>query len=230
MSVRLESLLDAVGDGVNEPIYLVSGNLVLAEPTARKLAEALAERGGAEVEVVRRPSRLGDLLGDLRTYSLFAGCRVMLVVESALLADRGAAAALVDEVAEALPVSSEDAELDRSERAAAGRLLQILRLFEIDPYNGPPAEVLARLPAWTFEGGRAKGRRKRTKGKVETLRTELAALLEKARLSGLQGSGEGESLALTTTQAHPPLAERCVEPVLEVPEKRGVGDGEGRAQ
>lgn len=187
----LESILASLDEGANEPVYLVAGDLMLAEPLGRKLADAIAVRGDARVEVVRRPPRLGDLLGDLRTYSLFAGCRVMLVVESALLADRRAAAALLDEVTEVLPISAVDAELDRKERAAAGRLLQVFRLFEIDPYAGAPNEVVARLPAWAFEGGGAR-QRKRTKAKVEELRTETARLLEMARLAGLQGSAESD--------------------------------------
>jgi DNA polymerase-3 subunit delta len=191
MSASVDSIVAALKQGGNEPVYLVTGNLVLAEPAGRQLAEALAARGNAEVEVIRRPSRLGDLLGDLRTFSLFAGCRVMLVIESALLADRKAAASLVDEVAEALPVSEREAELDRKERAAAGRLLQVLRLFEIDPYAGAPGEILARLPEWALQGGAPKGR-KRAKAKVEELRTQMARLLEMARLAGLSGSAESD--------------------------------------
>lgn len=188
----VESILESLGEGSNEPVYLVSGNMVLAEPAARKLAEGLAGRGDAQIEVVRRPTKLGDLMGDLRTYSLFAGCRVMLVLESALLADHKAAAELMDQVAEALPVASADVEMDRSERAAAGRLLQVLRLFEIDPYGGSAQEVLARLPAWSLEGGGGKGKRKRAKAKVESLRTDLVALLDRARASGLHGTAESD--------------------------------------
>jgi DNA polymerase-3 subunit delta len=191
VSTSLESILASLKQGGNEPVYVVTGNLVLAEPAAKKLADALAARGDADVEVIRRPPRLGDLLGDLRTFSLFAGCRVMLVVESALLADRKAAASLIDEIAEALPLSQGEAELDRKERAAAGRLLQVLRLFEIDPYAGAPAEILVRLPEWALQGGAAKGR-KRAKAKVDELRTQMARLLEMARLAGLSGSAESD--------------------------------------
>ncbi len=191
MSTSLEAIIASLEQGGNEPVYLVSGNLVLAEPAAKKLAEALAVRGNADVEMIRRPPRLGDLLGDLRTFSLFAGCRVMLVIESALLADRRAAAGLIDEIAEALPVSQTEAELDRKERAAAGRLLQVLRLFEIDPYAGAPAEILARLPDWALQGGSSK-RRKRAKAKVDELRSQMGRLLEMARLAGLSGSAESD--------------------------------------
>lgn len=193
MSRALESLLEGLDEGPNEPVYLVSGNPVLAEPAARRLADRLAARGDAEVEVFRRPSRLSDLLGDLRTFSLFAGCRVFLVVESALFADRSAAAELVDQAVEALPVASDDADLDRPERTAASRLLQVLRLFEIDPYAGAPSDVLAALPTWVYQGAPVKGRRKRGKAKVEELRDGLAPLLEKARRAGLSGAAESDT-------------------------------------
>jgi len=202
MTASLESIVRSLEEGANEPIYLVSGNPVLAEPVARKLADAIAARGDANVEVVRRPSRLGDLLGDLRTYSLFGGCRVMLILESALLADRRAAAALVDEIVEALPVSAAEAELDRKERAAAGRLLQVFRLFDVDPDAGDAAEVVARLPAWALEGGGTGGGRKRSKGKVEALREELAGLLEMAHRAGLQGSAESDLAGLAEILDH----------------------------
>lgn len=192
MNASLESLLEGLEEGPNQPVYLISGNPVLAEPAARRLADRLAERGDGEVEVVRRPTKLSDLLGDLRTFSLFAGCRVILVVESALFADRGAAAALIDQVADSLPVSAEDAEMDRGERTAAGRLLQVLKLFELDPYGGAPADVLSALPPWVLEGARVKGRRKRSKAKVEELRESLTPLLEKARRAGLTGSAESD--------------------------------------
>lgn len=198
MRSSLESLLESLEEGPNEPVYLVSGNPVLAEPAAQRLAERLAARGDAQVEIVHRPTRLADLLGDLRTFSLFAGCRVILVVESALFADRRAAAALLDQAIECLPIGAEDAELDRSERAAAGRLLQVLRLFDLDPYGGAPGEVLAALPGWVLEGGQAKGRRKRTKAKVEELRGGLAPLLEKARRAGLSGSAESDVAEIGT--------------------------------
>ncbi len=190
-SRTVESLLAALENDDPQPVYLVSGNLVLAEPAARRLAEGIAERGGAQVDVVRRPGRLGDLLGDLRTFSLFAGCRVLLVVESAIFADHRAAAELIDQVLEETPVS-DDTELSRGERAAAGRLLQVLRLFELDPYEGGAAELIARLPGWALEGGQGKGKRKRTKAKVTSAAEELAALLDKARAAGLQGTAESD--------------------------------------
>ena len=240
MSATIESALAALEDGPNEAIYLVSGNLVLAEPAAKRLAEALAARGGAQVEVNRHPPRLTDALGDLRTFSLFAGCRVLLVVESALLADHRAAADLLDQVIESLPVSA-DEELSRTEMTAAGRLLQVLRLFELDPYDGVSAEVIARLPDWGLQGGQAKRGRKRAKGKLAELRAELARLLDKARQAGLRGSAESDIAEMADILDHglPPghalvMAESSVSvdhPLVTALAKRGafieVGHVEG---
>lgn len=218
MNATVESVLAALESEPNEPVYLISGNPVLAEPAAKRLAEALAGRGGAQVEVIRRPTRMSDLLGDVRTFSLFAGCRVMLVVESAMLADHRAAADLLDTVLESVPVST-DEELSRSEHAAAGRLLQVLRLFELDPHEGSAAELVARLPEWALQGGQGSGRRKRTKSRVTELRGELARLLDKARLADLHGSAESDlaELADIVEKGLPPghalvMAESAVSP------------------
>jgi DNA polymerase-3 subunit delta len=196
MTATIDSLLADLGSGPPQPVYLVSGNPVLAEPAARRLAEAIAAAGGAQVDVVRRPGRLGDLLGDLRTFSLFAGCRVLLVIESAMLADHRAAAELVDQVLHEAPEQeaspSGEQELTRPERSAAARLLQVLRLFEIDPYDGGAGELVGRLPAWALEGAGGRGRRKRTKAAVAAARERLAALLEAARAAGLRGTAESD--------------------------------------
>ena len=197
MSATVDSVLAALEDGSNEPIYLVTGNLVLAEPAAARLAESLAARGEAQVEVLRHPARLAEALGDLRTFSLFAGCRVMLVIESALLADHRAAADLVDQVLDDLPPAG-DGELSRAERSVAGRLLQVLRLFEIDPYEGTAGEVIARLPDWALQGGQARGGRKRPKGKLSGLRDGLTELLLRAREAGLRGSAESDLAELSS--------------------------------
>jgi DNA polymerase-3 subunit delta len=230
VSPTVDAVLVALEGAANEPIYLVSGDLVLAEPAARRLAEALAARGQAQVETLRRPARLADALGDLRTYSLFAGCRVMLVVESALLADHRAAAELLDAVAEELPAAA-DGELGRGERAAASRLLQVLRLFELDPYHGAAAETIARLPDWALAGGRSRGR-KRAKREVEALRDALAPLLDRARTAGLYGSAESDvaELAHILDNGLPPghalvMAESAVapeHPLVAALDKRGA--------
>jgi hypothetical protein len=183
-------------------IALIQGDLVIAEPAARRVAGALARSLGldpAAVESHRRPPSLGPILQDLRTFSLFASAKVVLAVDTALFADRGAAASLVDEAEEVLPVASggEGAgPLAPRERQAASRLLQALRLFELDPYAGTPERALGELPAWALEGGPGR-RSRRGKRQVEDLRAGLAALLEAARREGLQGMGEGDLAGLS---------------------------------
>jgi hypothetical protein len=179
------------------PVCLVTGDLVLAEPAAGQIAAALASRVGCAVATHRRPADLLSLLADLKTYSLFAPGKVVLAVDTAVLADRSAAAALVDDAYEGMPGvpaaappsgSGEEGSLGGRERTAAVRLLQALHLFDIDPYRGSAEEAVAELPAWALEGG--PGRKgKRGKRQVEELRAGLAALLAAARREGLQGAG-----------------------------------------
>lgn len=178
-----------------ESVVLVRGDLVLAEPLAVRLAEGLAAARGCPAETRRRPPSLGPVLADLRTFSLFATGKVTLVVASALLADRSAAAELLDEAAEVLPLPSSG--VGPREREAGSRLIQALRLFGQDPEgNAPASAVLAALPEWALQGGkayrRAHGERGRGKRQVEDLRSGLVALLEGAREAGLQGFAEGD--------------------------------------
>jgi hypothetical protein len=180
----------AGGAHASESVFLVRGELLLAEPLAVRLAEAMAAARGCPVELRRRPSELGSILADLRTYSLFGGGKVTLVVASAVFADRSAAADLLDEAAEVLPLAGR--ELGVREREAGSRLLQALRLF------GQAAEsaALANLPEWALQGGRAyrraHGERGRGKKQIEELRSGLANLLERALEVGLQGFAEGD--------------------------------------
>ncbi len=206
---------------------------MLAEPAAARLARALAERFGCEVETQVRPIRLSPILGDLRTFALFSSAKVLLVVETGALADRSAAASFVDEAAEVVPVRSggRDQELSPGERRAGIALLQAIRLFELDPLEGDPADLLGRLPDWVFQGGSRVGR-KRTKKRVATLREDLADLLSAARASGLHGFGEDElsELAAIVREGLPPghvlvLAESSVasdHPVVKALEERGA--------
>jgi len=177
----------------------VVGELVLAEAAAQRLAEGLAARSGCRLQVHRHPPRLSPLFEDLRTFSLFEPAKVLLAVDTALLADKAAAADLVDQAAVALPLADgggEGSELGSGERQAASRLVQALRLFGVDPRAGEPAEALAGLPAWALEGGAAfrRGRSGRGRGKrqVEELRDGLATLLAAAREAGVGGHAEGE--------------------------------------
>jgi hypothetical protein len=188
------------------PVAVVAGELVLAEPAALRLARAAAERAAAgasgsatrpadsAIQVHRHPPRLGPLLQDLRTYSLFSSAKVFVVVDSAVLADRSAAADLVDQAAEALPLAAGEA--GESERRAASRLLQALRLFGIDPDHGEPPAVVDGLPDWALAGGaayrKAKSGRGRGKNQVEALKEGLVELLAAARDLGLSGFAPGE--------------------------------------
>lgn len=183
-------------EGGKAQVCLVHGDLVLAEPAAVRAAEALARVHGLpadRIETHRHPSSLAPVLQDLRTYSLFGGAKVLLVVDTAVFADRNAAAGLIDEAAEALPLSAPGGSLGARERQAASRLVQALHLFDADPAAGSPERVLAKLPAWAFEGDRrGRGGRARGKKQVEELRAGLAALLEAAVREGIQGMGEGD--------------------------------------
>jgi len=191
----VESILKELAKGKVQPLYLVGGDLVLAEPAAKRLAEGLAARVGCEVETHRRPAALNDLLADLKTFSLFASAKVLLVVDTALFSDRRAAADLVDQAEEGLPHEA-GVELDGAAREAASRLLQAIRVFGVDPKAGTAEEALESLPKWAFEGGQARRKRHRNrprgKRQVADLRDGLALLLESARAVGLQGFAEGD--------------------------------------
>ena len=206
------------------------GDLVLAATAGERLAAALAAPGAA-VETHRRPPSLAPLLADLRTFSLFVSAKVVLAVDTAVLADRGAAALLIDDAREALPLPAglADRPLAPRERLAASRLLQALRLFDVDPDDGPAAAAVERLPDWALEGGKAGGKRRRPS---EELRAGLAGLLEAARRDGLRGSGDGDLAELSDVVRGglPPghvlvLAERTIaagHPLLALLEEQGT--------
>ena len=192
----LDRLLKAVAGGGPRPVYVIHGDLTVAEPPAEKLAHAVAEKAGGQVETHRRPTDFAAILQNLRTYSLFGGGKVVLAVDSAIFADRSAAAELIDQAEEALPVSGE---LDGKGRECASRLLQALRVFGLD--LGPdPAEVIAALPKWALEGGAAfrkkRSGRGRTAKQTAALRDGLTKLLEAASAAGLEGYAEGDLAAL----------------------------------
>ena len=202
MAGAVESFLAGLRRGPRPQVCLVHGDLVLAEPAAVRVAEILAEAFGCppdRIETHRRPPSLAPLLQDLRTYSLFATAKVVLAVDTAVFADRAAAAELIDDAAEALPMASgEGRAFSARERHAASRLFQALHLFDLDPYAGPPERLLGELPAWVLEGARrGKGARARTKKQVEELRAGLAVLLEAARNGGIQGAGDSDVGALS---------------------------------
>ncbi len=193
---RLTTPGAAGGAGARRPdVCLVSGDLVLAVPAAERIAETLAAAIGCTVEIHRRPTSIAPLLADLATYSLFAPGKVLLAVDTAVLADRSAAAGLIDDAQEGIPTGGstggskgETHGLGARERQAAVRLLQALHLFDVDPYARSAEEAIGELPAWALEGGPGR-RAKRGKRQLEELKAGLVALLEAARREGLQGTG-----------------------------------------
>jgi hypothetical protein len=243
LAESIENFLTRLTRGGQPPqVCLVHGDLVMAEPAARRVAEALARAAGlgaAAVEVHRRPASLSPLLQDLRTFSLFATGKVLLASDSAVFADRGAAGELIDDAADVVPVAADGHSLSARERQAASRLLQALHLFDINPYTGEPERALAELPAWVLEGGKAR-KAKRGKKQVEELRSSLAGLLAAARREEIQGTGEGDltELSEVVRQGLPPghvlvLAESAVatdHPIVRLLEERGAVLGVGRIE
>jgi DNA polymerase-3 subunit delta len=195
----VEALIERVAAGTVEPVYLLVGDAVLTEPAAQRLGAAIAESSGAQLSTRRRPASLGPVLQDLETYSLFGTGKVVVVTETALLADRSAAADLIDQAAEQLPIDG-DAELGEKAREAGGRLLLALRLFGVDPRASAPADVVGALPSWALAGGRAmrgnRGGRGRGKKQVADLAGHLAELLAAALEAGLVGWAEGDAAEL----------------------------------
>jgi hypothetical protein len=245
MSSSVETFLTRLSkSGQTLQVCLVHGDLVMAEPAAQRISEALAQAAGlasGAVEVHRRPPSMSPLLQDLRTYSLFSPGKVLLATDSAVFADRNAAGELIDDAAEVVPLGGgEDRSLSARERQGASRLLQALHLFDVDPYAGPAERALAELPAWVLEGGKAKrgGGRGRGKKQVEDLRASLAGLLEAARREGLQGMGDSDLSELTEAvrgglpQGHAlVLAEASVaadHPLVRLLEERGAVLGVGQ--
>lgn len=244
MPESLETVLGSIDEGRIGPLYLVSGDRVLAEPAAIQIGQVLGKAVGCEPEVHRRPADLGAVLADLKTYSLFAPAKVVVVIDSSVLADSGAAAELLDETLEALPLSTQPTELSGAERRAAGRLLQTLRLFKIDPEAGTSEEVLSSLPPWALKGGiqyrKAHGNRPRGPRQVEELKAQLAELLEAALASGLRGWAESDlgELADVAARGLPErhalvLAESAVakqHPLVDTLEEQGVLVSVGRVE
>lgn len=191
----MEQITTRIGEGRAAPLYLVVGDRVLAEPAAIRIGEELARAAGCELEVYRRPAELGSLLADLKTYSLFAPAKVVVAVETAVLADAAAAAQLIDEALEVCPVRLEEEEgLNERQRRCARRLLQTLRLFQLDAPSGRSAEVIGALPDSVLQGAVKSGGRRRRRGRkqIEEARENLSGLLEAALAAGLEGWAETE--------------------------------------
>ena len=193
----LETVLEAVDSGRRQPLYLVTGDRVLAEPAAIQLGERLAAQAGCEAEVHRRPESLGSILTDLRTFSLFSAAKVAVVVDSAVLADLAAASSLLAEAVRELPVAAGDS-LPPGGRRAAARLLQVLRLYQIDPQTGDTSEVVDQLPVPAFAG---KSGRKPSAARLQEVKGGLADLLAAARADGIEGRADTD-LALLAEAHH----------------------------
>ncbi len=189
--------LERIGRGERKPLYLVEGEQVLADREARRLADALAEAAGCKVTEWRRPADLAPILADLQTFSLFDAAKVVLVSQSAVVADRQAATDLIDEAEKALPVTPGEP-LTRDATQAAGRLLQVFRLFGVEPDGSSPEAALAAigsLPTWVLQGGeriRKRNARGRSRKACDELASGLAGLLETALAEGLEGGAEGD--------------------------------------
>lgn len=195
-------LIAAARAGQAPPVVLVRGDRMLAEPAARRLAAELGGLWEVEPSEIRHPGDLGAVVDDLRTFSLFATGKLVLAIETGIFADRDAAAELLAEVRAALPWSGGDGLVGKA-RDAALRLLQVLRLFDLDPGSG--ARALAGLPDVVLVGGRVKG----GKAAAEELRSQLEPLLAAAAAAGLRGVGESE-LTLLSDLVRDGLPERQV--------------------
>jgi DNA polymerase III delta subunit len=148
----------------------------------------LGDALGCEPQVVRRPDEIADVAADLRTFSLFAGGKVVAVVESGVFADRATAATLFEEVRQQLPWSGGPDDLTGKARDAATRLLQVLRLFDLDPVALGFERTLQSLPESLLAGkARAGGK---GKSPTEEIRVGLLPLLQAAVGAGLRGLGD----------------------------------------
>ncbi|MDE2850525.1 MAG: hypothetical protein OYL92_16915 [Acidobacteriota bacterium] len=190
----IDAAVGRIEGGDRQPVYLVIGEQVLADSAASRIAGALAGASGCDVATYKRPAELRPILADLSTFSLFDPAKVTLVCDSAIFADRTVAADLVDEAEAGLPVSAGDG-LSSSQKEAAGRLLQALRLFGVAADAGAPEEAVSSLPDWVLQGGsrvRRRNRRGRTKKQCGELARDLGSLLEVARAEGLIGWSDGD--------------------------------------
>ena len=198
-SLSIDAIADQIGRSGVESLYLVVGDRVLSEPGAIRIGAALAKSAGCEVEVYRRPTELGSLLADLKTYSLFASAKVIVAVETAVLADTQAAAQLIDEALESCPITVDgEVNLSESQRRSASRLLQTLRLFQIDAQAGSAEEAIGTLPGSALQGAVGSGARRRRRGRkqIAEAREQLAGLLVAARAAELEGWAETDVVDL----------------------------------
>ncbi len=233
----MRELLAAIAAGRSEPVYLVHGDRALAEPAAVRLASALAESFGCAPQTLRRPDSLADVVADLRTFSLFADGKVIVVIESGVLADRASASELFEEIRAELPWSGGAGDLKGGAREAALRLLQVLRLFDLDPQSAPPERLLAGLPDALLAGKAGRGARAKASD-ADACRGALAPLLAAALEAGLRGIGQ-EDVSQVADLLRDGLPDRQVlvlvesavaedHPLLAALERRGAVVAAGR--
>ena len=187
-----------------------------------RLAEALGEALGCVPQVVRRPDEIADVAADLRTFSLFADGKVVAVVESGVFADRATAATLFEEVRQQLPWSGGPDDLSGKARDAATRLLQVLRLFDLDPatlgLRAHPRGAAGGAPR--RQGAAAAAREEAT---AEEVRTEFLPLLQAAVGVGLARTRRKRRLARCRPRTRRPARP----PRSGADRKRGCGGAPG---
>jgi len=216
---------------------VVHGDRALAEPAAARLASALGGTFGCVPQTLRRPDSLADVVADLRTFSLFADGKVIVVIESGVFADRASASQLFEEIRSELPWSGGAGDLKGGAREAALRLLQVLRLFDLDPRGAPPERLLAGLPDALLVGKAGRGARAKAGGAAEW-RGALAPLLAAAMEAGLRGIGQ-EDASQVADLLRDGLPDRQVlvlvesaiaedHPLLAALERRGAAVAAGR--
>ena len=199
------------------------GDRVLAEPAAARLAEEIGELWGVEPQRLAHAGELAGVLADLRTFSLFSTGKLLLAVETGVVADRGGAGALLDAARAALPFTGGADELVGKARDGARRLLQVLRLHDIDPGRGAAGALLGALPDALLGKGRAA---------ADAARRELEPLLAAGLEAGLRGTGEEEA-SLVADALREGLPERhllilvesavsSAHPLVEALERRGA--------
>jgi DNA polymerase III delta subunit len=189
--VDAETLLARARAGELPAVLLVRGDRALAAPLAGRLAAALGAEWETEPRREISPDKPANLIADLQTLALFEPGKLVVVEESGWLADREVAGVLMKQVLAALPFAGGVESLTGPARAAAVRLLQVLRLHDIDPTTLPPERALATLPETLF----ASGKKSAESMPAPEARRGLLPLLVAAVEAGLRGEGEqGASL------------------------------------
>ncbi len=180
-------------------VHLIVGNLTLAEPKARKMAERLARDD--PYTLARHKESLAGVLDDLETFSLFGEAKVVIAFETALLADQSAASSLVDAALDD-PVSDPSANLSGRQRWCATRLYSVLNMFGLDPFAGSAEEAVADLPDHVLKG--ASGRI--GAARVSERREQLVRLLQAGREQEVAVHSEAvvERIAAALEHGFPP--------------------------